>query len=293
MQRMTVEEIQQESLAILKHIHSFCQEHGLRYQLAWGTLLGAVRHKGFIPWDDDADIVMPRPDYDRLIAEYADTSKYRLYAPEKRNCVLTYARLCEMQLTYFKAKNPWTRESPGIGVDIMPLDGVSDNLSVFQADTERLCRMREKTYEIRIASHFYPECWRLDFLGKTLLRNLKNLVHLLIRAFIAPWSWLRLRMFLPKMIKLMKRYGYEDAKYCGWAASAAGAHAKWIPKEWVENSVLLDFCDTKFWGPCAYDQWLKNSYGDYMKLPPGAERGGHICSQVMFWRNNQGQGISI
>ena len=72
MTEMTIEEIQKVSLEILRHIDSFCREHNIQYFLDSGTLIGAARHKGFIPWDDDMDIRMPRPDYERFISEFVD-----------------------------------------------------------------------------------------------------------------------------------------------------------------------------------------------------------------------------
>lgn len=123
MTRMTTEEVQRVSLDVLRHIDEFCKAKDITYFLDAGTLIGAMRHGGFIPWDDDADVLMPRQDYDRFIREYTDGDNYRLYDPSKGNSYLPYARLCEMSKTFFGQHLPWTKESPGVGVDVFPLDG--------------------------------------------------------------------------------------------------------------------------------------------------------------------------
>ncbi len=74
MKKMTIEEIHGVNLEILKHIHQYCLQNGYRYNIGWGTLIGAVRHGGFIPWDDDSDIMMPRPDYESAFDHYGVSS---------------------------------------------------------------------------------------------------------------------------------------------------------------------------------------------------------------------------
>ena len=104
MREMTLKEIQQVSLGILKDIHKFCVEHDIQYSLCYGTLLGAIRHKGFIPWDDDIDITMPRPEFDRFIKSYQSEKGYRLFAAENNDgdteVSVPFARVCEMQRTF-------------------------------------------------------------------------------------------------------------------------------------------------------------------------------------------------
>ena len=73
MKAISQEEIRSIQIAILNSVDAFCRKNNLKYSLAYGTLIGAVRHKGFIPWDDDIDIIMPRPDYDRFVAKYKDS----------------------------------------------------------------------------------------------------------------------------------------------------------------------------------------------------------------------------
>ena len=85
MREMTLEEIQQVSLEILKDVHRFCVENDIKYSLCYGTLLGAIRHNGFIPWDDDIDIMMPRPEYDRFIRLYQSEKGYKLFAAENND----------------------------------------------------------------------------------------------------------------------------------------------------------------------------------------------------------------
>lgn len=282
MKRMTNEEIHSANLEILKYIHQYCLQNGYVYSIGWGTLIGAVRHKGFIPWDDDSDIMMPRPDYDRFVMEYKDTSKYRLYAPQRRNSGLAYARLCEMEDTYFGQVNPWTKECPGVGVDIFPIDSLSDDHDQFLKDTEALAKMRNDTFRLRRRTKMFG--WKLSS-SFSIVRNIKNLIHNVLSIPLRVGAWLRLYGLLDSMDKLMRKYPYGSTKHAGWAASIDGRGAEWADSTWLSESRLVDFCDTKLNAPKETDKWLRNYYGDYMTPPPEAERNGHVALQTMYWRN--------
>ena len=97
MQELTLQEIKEIELEILKHFHAFCQENNIRYFISHGTLLGTIRYKGFIPWDDDIDVLVPREDYDRLLAIFQDNERYQLFHFEKDSRFLfPFAKLCDM-----------------------------------------------------------------------------------------------------------------------------------------------------------------------------------------------------
>ena len=99
MKEMTLREVQLFGLEILKDVHHFCTLNGIRYSLAYGTLLGAIRHKGFIPWDDDIDIVMPRPDYEKFCKTFKSDAGYDIFSPVEGDCYLGYARVCDLKRT--------------------------------------------------------------------------------------------------------------------------------------------------------------------------------------------------
>lgn len=282
MKKMTIEEIHGVNLEILKHIHQYCLQNGYRYNIGWGTLIGAVRHGGFIPWDDDSDIMMPRPDYDRFIKEYEDSSKYRLYAPQRRNSGLAYARLCEMEDTYFGQVNPWTKENPGVGVDIFPIDSLSDDHDQFFNDTEKLAQMRNDTFRIRSQTKFFG--WEISR-RLPIIRNLKNLIHNILSIPLGFSAWRRLYRLLDIMDTLMRQYPYGSTKHLGWSASIDGRGAEWANAEWLTETQLIKFCDTMLYAPKEVDKWLNNYYGDYMTPPPESERTGHVTLQTMYWRN--------
>lgn len=113
-------------------IEKVCDRHGLRMCTGYGTVLGAIRHKGFIPWDDDMDLLMPREDYDKLINLYADElpENLKIYAPNSKNGPITrYAKVVDIN-TKFLEPDSIADESHGMFIDIFPLEGTSSNNAV-------------------------------------------------------------------------------------------------------------------------------------------------------------------
>jgi len=274
---MSLEEIHAVNLLILKHIDDFCQLHKINYFLSDGTLLGAIRHNGFIPWDDDADISMPRPDYDRFIREYTDTKKYKLYAPERKNSFLNYARLCEMEDTYFGQKIVWTFDKPGIGIDIFPYDGCPDKPEHFKRFAEPLVACRDKIINLREKMKyrgFRKELWGL----------IKDIIHFgkyqIDRFYISR----KIKHLLQMDQNLRTKYKYEDNDFCSHVLGYTGPDKKLWKREWFEEVEYRAFCDTKLPVPIGYDERLRAEYGDYMALPPESMRYNHSTCQSMYWK---------
>lgn len=275
--KMTTEEIQSVNLEILKHIDKFCREHNIRYWLDAGTLIGAIRHKGFIPWDDDADICMPRPDYERFLKEYKDSSKYKLYAPEKENCYLVYARLCEMEETYFDFGAKWTKDSPGVGVDIFPVNGAPDTIEEFDKVIEQCEKNRLRIFRCRQA--FMPPRFR-----HTLVGFLKDVVHFGVKIMYRTFGAIYAKRILRDQVALFRKYAYEEHPYC-YDLTVSISRKKYWPKAWFDGLIEVDFCGVRLFAPIGYDERLRRGYGDYMQLPPESERIVHGKWQTMYWRD--------
>ena len=118
--RLTVEECKGIQLDILKSIDQFCREKQIRYSLGYGSLIGAIRHGGYIPWDDDIDLIMPRPDYDRFLSEYASEQNEVLDMETSGLCVETFAKVCRKGT--LMVDRELKRSLWGVNVDIFPID---------------------------------------------------------------------------------------------------------------------------------------------------------------------------
>lgn len=287
--RMTLDEIHAVNLEILKEIHRFCTSRGIRYGLAYGTLLGAIRHRGFIPWDDDADIMMPIDDYNRFVREYTDSASFKLYAPERGNSWLLYGRICEMRRTYFGQVNPWTRESPGIGVDVFPYEPASDDKETHTANLERLQGIRRESFRAREMHMLFKYLGQMSF-KKTLKSNCANLV----RQIVYMPERLASRKCADEVCdKVVKRYLDEipllapsKSTHCANLRCLVYLKKEWVDSSWVDSFIECGFCGERLMIPRAYDNLLKHYYGDYMVLPPISERVDHSKWQTMLWRNN-------
>ena len=148
MKRLSHGQIQEHLLSILKDVDAYCRSHGIRYSLAYGTLLGAVRHKGFIPWDDDVDLLMPRPDFERFVSGYGrDGGAFRcLYGTRDKDAdFVNFFAKVDDPATVSKEGGKYYRF--GLNIDIFPVDGKPDGKEAQAAWEKRMCR---ETHRMRL-----------------------------------------------------------------------------------------------------------------------------------------------
>lgn len=260
MKELTLKELQNESLNILKNVHRFCVEHDITYTVSYGTMIGAVRHKGFIPWDDDVDIFMSRPDYDRFCSTYSD-DRYVLVNKDKRSdCLIAFSRVCDTKQTCIKSQMPWIRSQKDLGVwiDIFPLDAVSDDSASFEKTYTELKRLYELSGRRRKALRDFSK-------EKPLSYNL-NTIKKRVLAFFKR----RPEYYIDRITEISGSFSYGSTSYVAQLA-CPGIMARYDIKD-VESVHLTDFEDTQLYIADGFDRMMRTVYGDYMKLPPENER---------------------
>lgn len=273
MKEMTTREVQMVCLDILKDVHDFCVKNNIRYSLSGGTLLGAIRHNGFIPWDDDADIQMPRPDFEKFIKTYKSSRGYKLFSRELsdgKDLSIRIARICEMKKTYIDlGANPWTNEKVGVDIDILPMEGAPSD----RAEMER--HMRKLTMLARLCTyhHFrkakWSEIWRY--------KSFKNKVKFVGRKML---GLICIKDYSEKCFSLFRKYDYNSSDY--FYASIHYRMGEWQPKTNMSNCTLHKFEDTELFVMSGYKNNLKALYGDcYMEIPPKSRQITH--EQIKFY----------
>lgn len=260
MKELTTKEIQQTSLDILKNVHDFCVSNGITYTLAYGTMIGAIRHKGFIPWDDDIDIMMPRPDYEKFCSTYSDIRYALVNRKNRKDCMIAYSRVCDTKETCFHSFLPWIRSSKGLGVwiDIFPLDAVSDDPDTFTLSYPHFVKCLEQSFKgrktLRPLSSEKPLGYNLNTIKKRLLGLFKH----------------KPEFYTDRLIGMTREYPYGSTSYVA-QLSCPGIMARYDIND-VASCHLTDFEDTRFYIADGYDRMLRTVYGDYMQLPPENER---------------------
>lgn len=263
------EETQSIEMDILRECLRIIQRHRFRYFILGGTLLGAVRHKGFIPWDDDIDIGMPRPDYESFLRIAADElpEPYTLvtYRPDIRAHQHYFAKVADPRFTLCLV-NTDSRDEVPVWVDIFPLDGVPDAPAAF-AWWKRKCLALAKLFTLSQTGY--------EFDRKKKAEGSRFREERMIRLFLR----LRLDRFLNterifrSLDRSLKRYDYDASSrlvnLCGhW-------HMKeMFPKDVYGDGADYPFGDLTLRGPVDYDAVLTQMYGDYMTPPPENMRGG-------------------
>lgn len=258
MELIDTKNIQQFSLLILRDVHEFCIKHNIHYTLFGGTLIGAIRHQGFIPWDDDIDIAMPRPDYDRFVKTYQSDNCYQLFSRESHgNTVyLSYARVCDMKDTFVKTETyPWSDYRTGVWIDVFPLDGMPADIELARQHTQQANIIFEKTLRARgiMAA--------LNARGKE-------------SKFVYWLKTLGWRMMLPhyeqwdKLTAICKKYDFEQSDYYSNIAFGGYGMKEYCKKDVLTEYILHPFEQFEFCIMSGYDYALHSKYGDYMTPPP-------------------------
>jgi lipopolysaccharide cholinephosphotransferase len=273
MKIMTLQEVQNVSLDILKDVHSFCELHNIRYSLAYGTLIGAIRHKGFIPWDDDVDIIIPRPDFERFCQEFESSKGYKLYRPEDSENFMVFARVCDNERTLVKTNRPWSTEQTGIWIDIFPFEGLPNDENEFQSLVKEIRGIATKVYRLRFGKYLK--------LSET--RGVKDFFFCLAKKIV--YSHYDIRSLMQEHIKLMSSLKYEEQNFCGQLCVMDYPEKEHNPKQDFDKFVKIPFCDAEFYVMSGYDNVLHRYYGNYMELPPEEKRvPPQSFTQEYYWK---------
>lgn len=255
---VSIDTLKQIQLEILDYVHEFCEQNKITYFIAYGTLIGAVRHKGYIPWDDDIDIAMPRKDYETFIKIFHLTkSKYKLCSFKiDQSCPYSYAKVYDSDTVlneYADFDYPI-----GINIDVFPIDGLPNDEKLRISHFRRLSILSLiRSFKIVKLSSNRAVC--------------KNVVLLLGKIFFSLFS---LKKIIEKSIKLSKKYDYSSSDKVAILTDSYGT-CETTNRSAFKTSVLLEFEGRMYKAPIGYDEWLRNIYGDYMQFPPKDKQVNH------------------
>jgi lipopolysaccharide cholinephosphotransferase len=250
-----INELQKIQLSMLKDFDAVCQKHRISYQLFSGTALGAVRHKGFIPWDDDIDVVMLREDYERFFdsaSKELDSNKYYVQREFSEHWPMFFSKLRLNGTTYIeKYHSHDARIHQGIYIDIFPCDNLSDS--------RLMQKLQYIASKIVIAKSLYARGYETNSTVKKCFMQFCRILP------TEPFKRLCIRRNDSSSLKVHTFFGggkkFERSIYL---------------REWFEQSVKMRFEDSEFPVSAHYDEMLRVMYGDYMIMPTLEQR---VCKR--------------
>lgn len=254
---MSLKEVKQRELDILLYVKKICDDNGLNYFLHGGTLIGALRHQGFIPWDDDIDICMPREDYERFLN--INKNMFNQYASlsieNDENYYYAFSKVTDMQ-TIIKDSNEKTHY--GVFIDVFPIDNVPQNYF-----KKNIYFLRAYVYK-RILMHLNEKKVKKD----------GNVLKIVLRQFV--------KLFNHK--KIIKNFNEHIIKVPrGLQVSTITTGSQWdisYQREWFDGKVTVTFEGHEFPAPVGYDSLLHKYFGEYMVVPPKEKQVTHGYTYV-------------
>lgn len=262
---MNIAEIHDSLREMLSRIDSVCRENGIVYFLSGGTAIGAIREKGFIPWDDDLDIMLPRKDYEKLIEllEKEDNDTYKVFSLRDDSWNRPYS--CYVDKRTYGKHELVDYSHLGVTLDILPMDGMSSSSGKVAKYYKRL----------RVLYALYYSSLKVNYGKEEHFIFLKKLISLLTKKIGAHRICLRIN-------EKAKRISYEEANYVGCSVLIHFMEKEWFRKEWFAEQTLVPFDDKMYPVMNGYDDYLTALYGNYMKRPEHESDPDHHTSY--YWK---------
>lgn len=251
MKQLSPSDVKRIQLSILQEFHDFCLSNNIKYSLCAGTLLGAIRHKGYIPWDDDIDVMMPRRDYERFLLSFESERTTLFHYTKQKPYMFSYAKLCDNNTIIIEGVQ--YESGFGVDIDIFPLDFFPDSIEESKKWSKHLGFLKDirTVKNIIISKH----------------RSLKKNVSLFILKILAlpiPMKWLVRRVDIVAQKYSDKTDGFLGNMTNGYRMKERNPMAKAL--------IDVEFEGHKYKAIDNYDEYLTGLFGDYMKLPPVEKR---------------------
>lgn len=252
MEQLSLQEIKRIEFELLEFFDSFCKDNNIKYFLSNGTLLGAVKYKGFIPWDDDVDVLVPREDYDKLLSLFEDSEKYCLYAFERNSKFrFPFAKLCDIS-TRKQEHNINNGVPLGIDIDIFPLDLWNSDADKAKKEAKRISK---SMFCLGLTKLYRPDSIN------PIKRAIKGVAIILFKM-------LGSKYFIRRIIKQSRKCDQADTQYLGCKSWCIYGAREIVPADVFSGVIEVEFENKKFPAPIGYDTYLRSLYGDYEKDPP-------------------------
>jgi len=255
MRQIEIDELKKLQLDILKKVDSFCRSNNIKYTLFYGTLIGVVRHKGYIPWDDDIDIAMTRPNYEKFLQSFNGIyNELEVFAPELDwNYYAPFANVCDNRTVLLEGENGHHGMEIGVKIDIFPIDGVSPDIDEYYNIKRKIAKLWAVLFNKRVVLR---EVWRKNKTAcvKSILRKI-----LLLKTNYAKAQ--------KSIRKLVTSYSFENSEYVENLTFPLSYDARCCKKAF-EEYIDMPFENITVSIIKGYDEYLTKIYGDYMQLPP-------------------------
>lgn len=247
MEELSLAEIKGTAFEILKHFKTFCEANDIQFFLSNGTLLGAVKYKGIIPWDDDVDVLMPRADYDRLIKLYEDSPRFKLFSAEREpDFRFPFAKLCD-RTTVKVEENIRNGVQLGIDIDIFPIDCCTEHMR------RRDVLLRMKMLQVGYSLSKFTSGGNRPIHKRVVIGLCRLIGH---------------RYFHSRLLRQVAGEGRRGNTYMGCLVWPVYGEREILPAEVFSAQTNVEFEGEVFPAPVGYDTYLRSLYGDYPKDPP-------------------------
>lgn len=275
MERIDLRTQKQLAFQILQYLDTVCRAKHLTYYIAYGTLIGAVRHKGYIPWDDDIDVMMSRKDYDALIREFPEHPYYKIVDNSidpnycKSFAVINDTRTIKVENLLRKK----CQKSVSINIDIFPYDPMPDDKKEQQILIDKIRKVENR---LACISYAYGN-------GRNIFTTIRKNIGIFIYRFQEFLGLTSITKIINEHNRLMKSYTDIKSNTVACLANTGYSGIKeYLPKEDFDKAVELEFEGVMLLAPIGFDDILKKIYGDYMTPPPASDR--QLHNSTCYWK---------